>query len=58
MKTTYGSDGNTNLSQLSKIYTLCNLEIHRMEWKLLNRLQQMIFINNMSMEVLFKAFNT
>ena len=58
MKSTNGSNGNTNLSQLLKIYILCNLEIHEMEWKLLNRFQQMTFRNNMSMEVLFKAFNT
>lgn len=58
MKSTNGSNGNTNLSQLLKIYILCNLEIHEMERKLLNQFQQMTFRNNMSMEVLFKAFNT
>lgn len=58
MRRTCGSNGNTILSQLLKVYVLCNLEIHKMEYKLLNRFQQVTFIDNMYMEVLFKAFNT
>ena len=43
MKSTHGSNENSNLSQILKLYILCNLEIHKMEWKLPNQFQQMTF---------------